>query len=155
LRGKVAIANAKLAYAQYQEMIEGSRWKALAARGARPQRLLWASTGTKNPAYPKTMYIDPLIGPDTVNTVPAETFAAFRDTGEPRLTVTEGVSDARAVMQALSGAGISFDEITRALLQKGVAAFSRSFENVLATIERKGLLMRATPRGPAPAAPPT
>ena len=137
LLGKVAVANAKLAYVHFQELKHGARWKALAARGARPQRLLWASTGTKNPAYPKTMYIDPLIGPDTVNTVPAETLQAFLAQGRPRATVTEGVAQAREVLQGLDEAGISLDQVTDRLLAKGVDSFSASFDKLLSALEQK------------------
>jgi transaldolase/glucose-6-phosphate isomerase len=153
LPGKVAIANAKLAYVDYQELVASERWKALAARGARPQRLLWASTGTKNPAYPKTLYVDALIGPNTVNTVPAETFRAFREQGRPRSTLAEGVPEARATMKSLAEAGISIDEVTDGLLEKGIASFSSSFDTLLGTLERKRQKMAAettaSPSAPA------
>jgi transaldolase/glucose-6-phosphate isomerase len=137
LRGQVAIANAKLAYVHYQELIASPRWAALAARGAHPQRLLWASTGTKNPAYSKTMYVDPLIGPDTVNTVPAETYRAFLDSGHPAATLTKGVAEAADVMAALSSQGISLDQVTDELLEKGITTFSKAFDQLLAAIDRQ------------------
>jgi transaldolase/glucose-6-phosphate isomerase len=137
LRGQVAIANAKLAYVHYQELIASPRWAALAARGARPQRLLWASTGTKNPAYSKTMYVDPLIGPDTVNTVPAETYRAFLDRGHPAATLTKGAAEAADVMAALSSQGISLDQITDELLEKGIATFSKAFDQLLGALDRQ------------------
>jgi transaldolase/glucose-6-phosphate isomerase len=137
VRGKTAIANAKLAYVHYQELVASERWKALERLGARPQRLLWASTGTKDPSYPKTMYVDALIGPDTVNTVPAETFLAFREHGQPRLTLTEGVPEARSVLMTLAEVGISIDEVTDELLEKGIEAFSSSFDKLLGTLEHK------------------
>src|SRR6185369_1665485 len=128
LRGKVAIANAKLAYVHFQEIMASPRWHALAARGAYPQRLLWASTGTKNPAYSKTMYVDPLIAPDTVNTVPAETYQTFRDHGQARLTLNDGLGEARATLAALGDVGISLDEVTDGLLAAGIESFSKSFD---------------------------
>jgi transaldolase/glucose-6-phosphate isomerase len=138
VRGKVAIANAKLAYVHYQELIASPRWAALAARGAHPQRLLWASTGTKNPRYPKTMYVDALIGPDTVNTVPAETYRAFLESGRPpAVTLTRGVADAAEVMSALSALGISLDEVTDHLLDQGIATFSKAFDQLLAALDRQ------------------
>jgi transaldolase len=137
VRGRVAVANAKLAHAQFRNLVASNRWTALAARGARPQRLLWASTGPKNPLYPRTMYIDPLIGPDTISTVLPETFAAFRDQGQPRITVTEGLAEARVVLATLERSGISLEEVTAALLTSGVAAFTRSLDKLLATLERK------------------
>jgi transaldolase/glucose-6-phosphate isomerase len=153
LPGKVAIANAKLAYVQHQELVASARWKALEARGARPQRLLWASTGTKNPAYPKTLYVDALIGPNTVNTVPAETFRAFREHGRPRSSLGEGVPEARATMKSLADAGISIDEVTDGLLEKGITSFCSSFDALLGTLERKRQKMAAetTASHPSPA----
>jgi transaldolase len=137
LRGKVAIANAKVARSEYLAMIATPRWKALAAKGARPQRLLWASTGTKNPAYSKTMYVDHLIGPDTVNTVPAETYLAFREQGRARLTLDEGLDEARATLKSLAEVGISLDEVTAALLEAGIASFAKAFDKLLVTLERR------------------
>ncbi len=137
LQGKVAIANAKLAYARFQEIFGGERFGALAARGARPQRPLWASTGTKNSAYSDVVYVESLIGPDTVNTLPVATLDAFRDHGVARRTIDEGVDDARAVMERLRQMGIDIDAATRQLEQEGVALFAKSFEDLLAGVESK------------------
>jgi transaldolase/glucose-6-phosphate isomerase len=145
LLGQTAIANSKLAYAQFQAIFAEGRFQALRDRGARVQRMLWASTSTKNPAYPDTMYVDPLVGPDTVNTVPHNTLEAYRDHGAPQgVTVTEGVTAAQAHMVALAAAGISLDEITAELLAQGVASFSASYDKLLAVIgEKKAALAQA------------
>ena len=139
--GKVAIANAKIAYALYKELYAAKRWKELAEKGARSQRLLWASTSTKNPKYPKTLYIDELIGADTVNTVPAETFTEFRNTGEarPGLTEnwTENIRQARDTMQILAQVNISMKAATAELLDDGVKKFSEAFDKLLAVVEKK------------------
>ena len=148
LAGKVAIANAKLAYVDFQELTRTERWRSLASLGAQPQRLLWASTGTKNKAYPKTMYVEPLIGPDTVNTVPEETFRAYLAEGLPRSTITDGVPDARRIMDTLAEVGIPLDEVTDELLQKGVESFSTSFDKLLTALEHE----RQRLVGPATAA---
>lgn len=137
LLGKVAIANARLAYAHYQSIVSGARWRALAAAGAMPQRLLWASTGTKNPRYRDVLYVEELIGPDTVNTVPPATLDAFRDHGVARASLTAGVDDARAVMAALAGLGISIDAVTDALLADGVKLFADAFAKLLGAIEKR------------------
>jgi transaldolase/glucose-6-phosphate isomerase len=137
LRGKVAIANAKLAYAWYQEMIASSRWRALAARGAMPQRLLWASTGTKDPAYPDTLYIDSLIGPDTVNTMPPKTMDAFRDHGTPRQTLTADLDAARHVVSELDRLGINLSDVTQRLVQDGVRQFADASHALLAAVSAK------------------
>ncbi len=137
LRGRVAIANAKLAYRHFQELMASPRWRALAEAGARPQRLLWASTSTKNPAYRDTLYVEELIGPQTVNTMPPETLEAFRDHGvaEPRLTGQ--MREAEAVLTALAAAGIDLEKATARLLEEGVAKFVEPFEKLLATVEAK------------------
>ena len=141
LVGKVAIAGAKLAYARAQERASGARWKALAAQGAQPQRLLWASTSTKNPKYPKTLYVDELIGPGTVNTVPAETFTAYRTEGRPRPALTENwaenIEQARETIATLAEVGISFKEVTDSLLSDGVQKFSDAFDKLLTAVEKK------------------
>jgi transaldolase/glucose-6-phosphate isomerase len=141
LVGKVAIANARLAYARYQELYAAARWKALAAKGARKQRLLWASTSTKNPKYPKTFYVDELIGPDTVNTVPAETYDAFRASGRVRPALTENwaetLEQARETLKTLAEVGISMKEVTDTLLQEGVKKFCDPFDQLLASVEKK------------------
>ncbi len=135
--GEVAIANAKLAYRAYQEAISSARWRALEGKGAQTQRLLWASTGTKNPAYPDTLYVDRLIGPDTVNTVPEKTFLAFKDHGKAACTLTEGVDDAAALLASLADADISLDAITADLLDAGVVAFAEAFDGLLSTVETR------------------
>src|SRR5262245_7160259 len=141
LVGKVAIANAKIAYAKYREICATDRWKALKAKGAMPQRLLWASTSTKNPKYPKTLYVDELIGAETVNTVPAETYIAFRDTGNVRPSVTENwdenIANARETMQMLADVGISFKDVAGTLLKDAVSKFADPFDKLMATMEKK------------------
>jgi len=135
--GRVAIANAKVAYSHYQEMVASPRWKALAMQGAHTQRLLWASTSAKNPAYRDVMYVEELIGPDTVNTVPQATFDAFRDHGVPRESLTEGVEVAKATLESLEQIGISLKDVTDRLLSDGVRLFAESFDSLLATVQRK------------------
>ena len=137
LRGKVAIANAKLAYAWFQEFVASDRWQALAARGAQPQRLLWASTGVKNPAYPTTLYVDTLIGPDTVNTMPPATMDAFRDTGTVAQTLTQDVDGARHVLAEAKRLGIDLDQVTDTLVEEGVASFAKAFDDLLGAIAKK------------------
>ncbi len=141
LLGKAAIANAKIAYAVYQDLVASPRWQRLAEQGASPQRLLWASTSTKNPDYPKTMYVDELIGPDTVNTLPDETVNAFRQTGQPtsRLTEnwTESIGQARETLRVLGQLGISLQQVTDHLLADGVKKFGDPFDKLLNTIEHK------------------
>ena len=137
LKGKVAIANAKLAYAWYQDFITSDRWQALAAKGAQPQRLLWASTGTKNPDYPDTLYIDMLIGPDTVNTVPPKTLDAFRERGTVARTLDTDVDEARHVLAEAERLGLDLAGVTDALVEEGVASFSKSFDELLASIQAK------------------
>lgn len=143
LVGKVAIANAKLAYVSYQRTIESERWQALAARGAATQRLLWASTSTKNPQYPKTLYVDELIGSDTVNTVPVATLTHFRDNGRARPSLTEGTDDAVATMARLAEVGISMQEVTAQLLEEGVQLFADAFDELLVAIEEKRRAVQA------------
>ena len=125
LMGKVAIANAKLTYQRYQEMFRGARWQALADQGAQTQRPLWASTSTKNPAYRDVIYVEELIGPDTVNTMPPATFDAFRDHGRPRASLTEDVDEACDTMETLARVGISMKEVTDNLLDDGVQSVRR------------------------------
>lgn len=137
LKGKVAIANAKLAYAWYQEFIASDRWHALAAKGAQPQRLLWASTGTKNPDYPDTLYVDTLIGPDTVNTMPPKTLDAYRLRGTAAITLTEDVDAARQVLAAAERLGLDLNGVTQRLVEEGVASFSASFDDLLGSIQAK------------------
>ena len=135
LAGKVAIANAKLAYVSYKSLVEGARWRALAARGARPQRLLWASTGTKNPDYSDVLYIEELIGPDTVNTVPPATLDAFRDHGKVRASLLEDPAGAARVLEELAKAGVNLSAVTDALLEDGVVIFADAFTKLLAAID--------------------
>lgn len=137
LQGTIAVASAKLAYRRYQQLFAGERWTALAAKGARPQRLLWASTGTKNPAYADTKYVDELIGPDTVNTVPPVTLTAVLDHAKPAITLTEGVADADTAVDRLADLGIDFGAITRQLQVDAVAGFTASFEALNASIAEK------------------
>src|SRR5947199_8786487 len=136
LLGKIAIANAKQAYRSYQKMITGSRWKALASRGAQTQRLLWASTSTKNPNYRDVMYVEELIGPDTVNTVPPATLDAFRNHGHARQSLTEDIEGARQVMATLASVGISIAEIAAKLTVDGVGLVAEAFDKHLDAVER-------------------
>ena len=141
LVGRVAIANARLAYARFQELFAGQRWSALASRGARVQRLLWASTATKNPKYPRTLYVDELIGPHTVNTVPAETYLAFQQEGRVRGSLTENWAEsldrARETLSVLEEVGTSIEEVTDHLLEQGVRLFSDAFDRLLGAVEKK------------------
>ena len=137
LHGRIAIANAKLAYERYKRLFSGPRWEALNARGARTQRVLWASTSTKNPKYRDVMYVEELIGPDTVNTVPPATLDAFRDHGEIRPSLEEGVEQARKAMQDLEASGISMKEITDTLLIEAVKLFAEPFNKLLNAVDVK------------------
>jgi transaldolase/glucose-6-phosphate isomerase len=137
LRGKVAVANAKLAYQRWQRRFCGPRWERLAKAGARPQRLLWASTGTKNPAYNDVLYVDELIGPETVNTMPAKTIDAFRDHGKVADTLVADIQGASETLTALDRAGISLDQVTAELVTDGVRLFSDSFDQLHAAIAAK------------------
>jgi transaldolase / glucose-6-phosphate isomerase len=136
LLGKVAIANGKLTYQRYQRIFSGPRWQALAAQGAQTQRVLWASTSTKNPAYRDVMYVEELIGPDTVNTMPPATIDAFRDHGKLRNSLTEDVAGAQKVMDDLAKAGISIKEVTTKLTDDGVKLFADAFHKLLAAVEK-------------------
>jgi transaldolase len=137
LPGTVAVANAKIAYQKYDLVTAGERWKKLAAKGARPQRLLWASTSTKNPKYSDTMYVEPLIGPDTVNTMPMETVEAYRDHGKPASRIREGLDDATRKIAQLREVGIDLAVATQQLEDEGVKKFIDPFEKLLASIEAK------------------
>ncbi|HWZ83864.1 MAG TPA: transaldolase [Terriglobales bacterium] len=134
--GKVAIANGKLTYEAYQKIFSTPRWKALAGKGAQTQRVLWASTSTKNPAYRDVMYIEELIGPDTVNTVPPATIDAFRDHGKPRLSLTEDLPAAQKTMADLAAVGISMKEATDKLTADGVRLFADAFKQLLDAVEK-------------------
>ncbi len=133
--GKVAIANGKLTYEAYQRIFSSSKWKALAAKGAQTQRVLWASTSTKNPKYRDVVYVEELIGPDTVNTVPPATLEAFRDHGKPRQSLTEGLDEARKTMADLAGVGIVMKDVTDKLTADGVKLFADAFDKLLAAVE--------------------
>jgi transaldolase/glucose-6-phosphate isomerase len=132
IRGKIAIANARLTYKKYQELFSGPRWNALAAKGGQTQRLLWASTSTKNPKYRDVLYVEELIGADTVDTIPPATFDAFRDHGKLRPSLTENVEGAAKTMADLGKAGISMKEVTDKLLADGVKLFADAFTTLLA-----------------------
>jgi len=137
LQGKAAIANAKLAYDAYEQTFSSRRWENLKVRGGRVQRPLWASTSTKNPAYPDTMYVDNLIGPDTVNTVPPSTLEAFRDHGVAEVTITRGLEEAQEVINQLEADGISMETVTQELEDEGVKAFADAFAQLLKTIDER------------------
>lgn len=137
LKGKVAIASAKLAYAWWEEFVRTERWQALAAKGAMPQRLLWASTATKNPDYSDTLYVDKLIGPETVNTMPPKTMDAFRDHGTVAQTLTQDVEEARSVLAEAERLGLDLDRVTATLVEEGVASFAKSFDHLLAAIANR------------------
>lgn len=135
LRGMIAVDNAKLAYASWQEIVASDRWKALADAGARPQRLLWASTGTKNPDESPVKYVEPLIGDETVTTMPTATLDAYRTSGQPEARLGEGVEQARERLDELSALGIDIDAVTAHLEEEGVTKFVTPFESLLATLE--------------------
>jgi len=137
LRGKIAIANAKVAYRRFREILARERWQALARKGARVQRLLWASTGTKNPAYSDTLYIDSLIGADTVNTVPPSTLNAFLDHGTVSATLEKGLDEARQQLMQLKELGINLETVLQKLQDEGVAAFAKSFESLMTGVHEK------------------
>jgi transaldolase len=138
LRGKAAVANAKIAYADFQELFSGERWERLAAAGANVQRPLWASTSTKNPDYSDTLYVDELIGPDTVNTMPNATIEAARDHATAERTVDRDVDGARRVMREIADAGVDVDDIVlRQLVDEGVKSFAESYDSLLKTLEGK------------------
>lgn len=137
LLGKIAVANAKLAYAQFERVFSGPRWQALAEAGAHVQRPLWASTSTKNPAYPDLLYVEPLIGPHTVNTMPPKTIEAVRDHGVVARTIGDGVEEARAQVAELAALGLDLDQITDELEQEGVKKFADSFTDLLGAIEQR------------------
>ena len=136
LLGKVAIANGKETYASYQKIFSGDRWKALTAKGAQTQRVLWASTSTKNPSYSDVLYVEELIGPDTVNTIPPVTFNAFRDHGHPRASLTENVEAANRTMETAAKLGISMKEVTDKLTDDGVRLFAEAFDKLLQAVEK-------------------
>jgi transaldolase len=137
LKGKLAVANAKLAYRRYKEVFSGTRWEYLAGKGASPQRVLWASTSTKNPQYPDTMYVEELIGADTVNTMPEETISAYQDHGRPRARLEQGIDQAQKVFGALERAGVDYADVTETLEREGVEKFSDAFDALLDGLHEK------------------
>jgi transaldolase len=137
LRGKLAVANARLAYRHYLEAFSGPRWEYLLGKGATPQRVLWASTSTKNPAYPDTLYVDDLIGPDTVNTMPEDTIKAYQDHGSPEPRLQSGLEDAEALLAELERVGVDYDDLTDTLEREGVEKFSESFAQLLQALDAK------------------
>ena len=148
LRGKIAIANAQLAYAWFRELLQGRQWRSLAAAGAKPQRLLWASTGTKDPAYSDVLYVDSLIGADTINTLPPQTLQLFEDHGTVREALPGDAADAQRAMDDLRAAAIDFGDVARVLEGEGIEKFAHSFETLLGVIaaKRKMLVAAAPPR---------
>jgi transaldolase len=137
LRGKAAIAQAKLAFQMFQRRFSGPRWEKLAARGARVQRPLWASTSTKNASYPDTLYVDRLIGPDSINTLPESTIAAFEDHGTVSRSIDDPSDDPQLVLEQLEAMGISMADVGRSLQEQGAAIFTKSFDDLLKTLESK------------------
>jgi transaldolase len=147
LTGQIAVANARLAYGAFRAITQTARWRALAAQGARVQRPLWASTGTKNPAYSDVLYVDTLIGPDTVTTLPPETLEHFEDHGTVARALTgEALADGRRRMDALAAAGIDFGDVNRVLENEGIEKFAASFRGVLGVIAER----RKRLAGPSP-----
>lgn len=137
LKGKIAIASAKQSYAWYCDLVKGDRWQALAKKGAMPQRLLWASTSTKNPDYSDVLYVETLIGPQTVNTLPPETMDAFRDHGKVAQTLARGTDQAAAQIATAGQVGLDLEAITDHLREDGVSKFARAFDNLLGAVEEK------------------
>jgi transaldolase len=137
LKGKLAVANAKLAYQTYKDVFSGDRWKALEDKGASVQRCLWASTSTKNPDYPDTIHCEELIGPDTVNTMPRETIEAFQDHGKVEDTIEKDVDGARKLLEDLKEAGVDYDDVVEVLEKEGVEKFAKSFKELFSDVEDK------------------
>jgi transaldolase len=137
------VAQAKLAYRDFRHVFSGRRWQVLVDRGANLQRPLWASTSTKNPAYAPTLYVDTLIGPDTVNTMPEATLDAFEESGELVRSVDEDVARAEATWQALTEVGVDLDDVGRTLEDEGVAAFSKSYDELIGVLEGKAAELRS------------
>jgi transaldolase / glucose-6-phosphate isomerase len=136
LLGKVAVANGKQTYQRYLRIFSGNRWKALATKGAQTQRVLWASTSTKNPSYSDVLYVEELIGADTVNTIPPATLDAFRDHGQPRASLTEDLDSADKTMETVATLGISMKEVTDKLTDDGVRLFAEAFDKLLKVVEK-------------------
>jgi transaldolase len=137
LQGKLAIANARLAYAHYLETFSGPRWEFLASKGATPQRVLWASTSTKNPAYPDTIYVEELIGPDTINTMPDETIKAYEDHGDPAPRLQSSLEEAHRTFEEVERAGVSYTDVTDTLEREGVEKFSASYDELMQSLAAK------------------
>jgi transaldolase len=137
LKGKLAVANARLAYQSYKAIFSGERWEYLQSKGATPQRVLWASTSVKNPDYRDTMYVEELIGPDTVDTMPEETIRDFQDHGAPRARLEANLEEARALLDQLAIAGVDYQDLTDTLEREGVEKFAESFEELLHSLEQK------------------
>jgi transaldolase len=137
LQGEIAIANAKVAYSRFRELFSSARWNKLSAQGARLQRPLWASTSTKNPAYPDTLYVEALIGPDTVNTIPPATLNAFRDHGTIAATLDQGLDQAKVKLEQLANLGVNLEAITQHLQDAGVASFADSFYSLINSVDEK------------------
>jgi transaldolase len=146
LIGTIAIANAKVAYQLWLSVLGSQRWKDLAAKGARPQRLLWASTSTKNPAYSDVMYVEPLIGRDTINTMPLETIEAYRNHGKPALRIDEGMEDARRRLETLQEVGLDLGEVTLRLEREGVRKFIEPLDKLLASLQKKRAIVSPPPQ---------
>jgi len=147
LRGRAAVAQAQLAYQQFLRAFEGARWEALAERGARVQRPLWASTSTKNPTYPDLLYVDNLVGPHTVNTMPEGTLEAFSDHGTVARTINRDPEASRATLGALEDVGIDFEDVSKTLEDEGVASFAKSFDELLSSLGDKASALGARPAG--------
>ncbi len=144
LRGKIGIANAKMAYQRFREIFQGQRWNQLSTRGARIQRVLYGSTSTKNPQYSDVLYVNNLIGQDTINTLPPKTIQAFLDHGEVQTTLTKGLDEARQQLEQLSQVGINLDNVTQELLDEGIQKFANPFDKLIGTIaEKQAHLMTA------------
>ena len=144
LKGRLAVANARLAYESYESVFTGPRWRYLASKGATPQRVLWASTSTKNPDYPDTMYVEELIGADTVNTMPEETITAYQDHGRPRARLQSELEEARELFDELARVGVDYEDLTETLEREGVEKFADSFAELLGALEEKrGSLLAA------------
>jgi transaldolase len=142
LRGRAAVAQGKLAYRLFRETFTGARWEALVAKGANLQRPLWASTSTKNPSYPKTLYVDTLIGPDSVNTLPEATLDDFEEVGALARTIDAGVDEAQHVFDELARVGVDLDDVARTLEDEGVASFAKAFDELRSNLEGKAAALR-------------